>query len=304
MNETTIASTIREWAAQPDISARSVLVTIFGDTVLPATQSFRLAQLFALTEVFGFSQRLVRTSMYRLTNEGWFTSEREGRQSRYTATTVAVRESEVASERIYGSSERDWKNADWTLVLLNPAINATNRAAIIQHLTWNGFFQLGPELLGSPTVAPPDVAGLCKRVDREAVRAVATGRFEDLESLLADGFFTQGFDNESIELAYKQILERYAPLAKAVASTASPGSEIEAFALRTMLVHDMRRIKLRFPELPASLHTPDWTGREAHELASVLYPKLSERAAPTLSTVLQVDYPSTFAGRFVAELKF
>lgn len=289
---------ITEWAAQPDISARSVLVTIFGDTVLPVTSSFLLAQLFELTNVFGFSERLVRTSMFRLSAEDWFTSEREGRQSRYSATELAIAESRQASERIYGIDSpvtNQWDNQPWTLALLDPTLSAGECELAATHLNRNGFFRLGADLFGSPTTSPEDL-----HAEPGTVRATMVAKFEDLDSLLADGFFTSGYDTETAELAYKSIVARYQPLA-AQHHRFTDGSitGLEAFALRTMLVHDLRRIKLRFPELPASLHPPDWAGQTAHQLAADLYPALSQCAAPTLSDLLQVDYPSGFAERFV-----
>ncbi len=290
---------IDDWVSQPDISARSVLVSIFGDTVLPVTSSFFLAQLFSLTEVFGFSQRLVRTSMFRLSAEDWFTSERVGRQSRYTATHLAISESEQASERIYGSVSGDWTETPWTLTLLDPALSSVDRDDTVKHLTWNGFFRVGQDLLGSPVVTPGDLEGLSDLLPDGAIRAVVTGRFEDLGTLLTDGFFSQGFDTEVIELDYKAVLSRYLPLAdqaEQIANGSITGDE--AFALRTMLVHDLRRIKLRSPDLPASLHSPNWAGVQAHELACELYPALSTCAASTLGKQLGIDYPKRFDKRF------
>ncbi len=286
---------IATWAQRPGISARSVLVTIFGDTVLPVTNTFWLSQLFSLTEVFGFSQRLVRTSMFRLSTDGWFTSQRVGRQSQYTATQLAIEEVDQASHRIYGPIEYDWRATPWTLVILDPAATAAERTRLGDHLKWNGFFRLGTDLLGSPTVAPDDAKRLAATGSATpTMRAVATANFEDLEALLADGFFTHGFDTEAMQLGYKEVVEDYRAISNRLASLNS----FEAFAFRTMLVHDLRRIKLRYPELPASFHGPDWIGREAHKIARESYPQLSRRAAPALSELLQVDYPSSFAERF------
>ncbi|MDG2112838.1 MAG: PaaX family transcriptional regulator C-terminal domain-containing protein, partial [Actinomycetota bacterium] len=46
---------------------------------------------------------------------------------------------------------------------------------------------------------------------------------------------------------------------------------VEAFLLRTMLVHDLRRARLADPHLPVELMGADWPGREAHELAASAY---------------------------------
>ena len=43
-----IAATIRQRCSEPDISARSVLVTVLGDSVLPVTKTLWLSSLFEL----------------------------------------------------------------------------------------------------------------------------------------------------------------------------------------------------------------------------------------------------------------
>ena len=73
---------------------------------------------------------------------------------------------------------------------------------------------------------------------------------------------------------------------------------LDAFALRTMLIHDLRKIRLRSPDMPRQLLPPDWVGNEAYGLAADLYRRLEAAAALALSRILQVDYPSRMPHRF------
>lgn len=292
--ERTLLETVGEWSALPDTSARSVLVTIFGDTILPVVRSVWMSQLFQLTEPFGFTDRLVRTSMFRLAGEGWLTNERIGRQSRYTLTDLAVAESTSANHRIYQATPADW-SGDWSLVLLDQSgLSGPEQATVTEHLTWHGFVTLGRGLLGSPTVTAAEVDDLCALLEPSSHVPVATARFEDLERLVDDGFFSTGFNTPDVSEVYGVFVERYAPILE----QPSPTDPLVAFAVRTMLVHDIRRIRLRHPDIPAQLLPPDWVGDRADEIASALYPVLSEAAAPALSTILDVDYPPALAGRF------
>jgi DNA-binding transcriptional regulator PaaX len=52
---------------------------------------------------------------------------------------------------------------------------------------------------------------------------------------------------------------------------ASQLSDRDAFVLRTMIVHDLRRARLRDPELPRELLPPGWNGDAARRLASNVY---------------------------------
>lgn len=291
---TDVATTIARWSAQPEISARSVLVTIFGDTVLPVTRSLWLSQLFLLTDAFGFNHRLVRTSMYRLAAEGWLTNERVGRQSCYHLTELAVRESEYAATRIYHATPSDWSGT-WSLVLLdNSGLETEEQATLTAHLRWHGFVTLGRGLLGSPTVTSAEVRELCDLLRPAAHVPVASATFDDLSELVDGGFFSAGFNTPDIASAYEDFVARYEPIQR----NGLLSSSIDAFALRTMLVHDIRRIRLRFPDIPSRLLPPDWIGDRADEIASALYPELSVSAAAALSEVFDQTYPTTLPARF------
>lgn len=285
------ANFIHRWADRSDISARSVLVTIFGDTILPVTRELWLSQLFQLTQAFGFSDRLVRTSLFRLAQEGWVTNERVGRQSRYRLTDLAAEESAEADERIYGRPEPSWRS-QWSLAFLEaPLVSPDAAARLREHLTWNGFVALSAHVLGSPTIGPARLTELIGLISPDTVVPIAAAEFADLDALAESGFFLHHFDLADSQAAYQAFIADHEPLP-------DPADSIQAVAARTMLIHDLRRIRLRAPDLPATVLPADWAGEAAHQLAQDRYQKLSELAAPALTEILGVDYPANFTSRF------
>lgn len=290
-----IAASVRERCQQPDISARSVLVTVLGDSVLPVTKTLWLSSLFELAAPFGFSERLVRTSMFRLVSEGWVSNERVGRRSRYSLTLLAVRESEDADRRIYAGDRAGWDRS-WTFAVLDtPLMGAPERDRIARHLRWHGFVALGRGLLASPSVTVASLGELLNLVEPAATVPMGRAEIDDLDRLVDEGFFADVFRTDDTEDAYRDFLARYEPwqdhdLEEAVA--------LDAYGLRTMLVHEFRRIRLRAPDMPAELLPPDWIGNRAYRLAAGLYRRISPAAAPALSNILKVAYPATMPRRF------
>lgn len=290
-----IAAAVRQRCSEPDISARSVLVTVLGDSVLPVTKTLWLSSLFRLAEPFGFSERLVRTSMFRLVSEGWVSNERIGRRSRYSLTLLAVRESEDADRRIYGKESSSWDGL-WTFAVVDaPSIPVQERDRIVTHLRWHGFVSLGRGLMASPSVAVHGLRELLDLVDPVAVVPTGQAELADLEDLVEGGFFADVFRTADTEAAYRDFLDRYRPRQRDGLDAAKP---LEAFALRTMLVHEFRRIRLRSPDVPAELLPPDWIGNHACDLAGDLYRRLSPLASRALGEILEVDYPATMPHRF------
>lgn len=290
-----IAGAIWERCRATDISARSVLVTVLGDSVLPVTKTLWLSSLFELAAPFGFSERLVRTSMFRLVTEGWVANERVGRRSRYSLTLLAVRESEDADRRIYGRAQAKW-DGSWTFAVLDtPRMPAPERDRIARHLRWHGFVSLSRGLLASPSVTVQSLRELLRLVEPAAPVPIGRAEIDDLERLADEGFFADAFRTDDTESVYRDYLVRYEPWQSYDLETAAP---LDALGLRTLLVHEFRRIRLRAPDMPTELLPPDWVGDRAYDLAAGLYRRLSPPAARALSDILEVDYPASMPRRF------
>ena len=290
-----IGAAIRARCREADISARSVLVTVLGDSVLPVTKTLWLSSLFELAAPFGFGERLVRTSMFRLANEGWVTNERIGRRSRYSLTLLAVRESEDADRRIYGRDQADW-DGSWTFAVLDtPRMPAPERDRIARHLRWHGFVALGRGLQASPSVTVSSLRELLHLVEPAAAVPIGRAEIDDLDPLVNEGFFADAFSTDDIEVAYREFLVRYGPWHGQDLGTVAP---LDAYGLRTLLVHEFRRIRLREPDVPKELLPPDWIGNNAYRLAAGLYRRLSPPTAQALSDILGINYAATMPGRF------
>lgn len=250
--------------------------------------------MLKLTEVFGFSDRLVRTSMTRLTGDGWLRNERIGRQSQYHLTELALSESAQAAERIYGVDDADW-TGEWTLLFLNSPNSSSNDAAMIaEHLRWNGFVRIGRDVLASPTSKPEGVRDLVSLIAPNARPVIATATFTELDRLVEDGFFLADTDGDELGAAYADFALRYEPMVDA-ASNMEPQI---AYGVRTMMIHDLRRIRLRWPDLPRATRPTDWSGDVAAAVATELYTPLNQRSSSWLSKVFDDPYPSSIPGRF------
>ncbi|MEZ5407116.1 MAG: PaaX family transcriptional regulator C-terminal domain-containing protein [Acidimicrobiales bacterium] len=286
------------FGARPDISARSVLVTIFGDSVVPAGGEIWLGDLIDLVDQFGFNERLVRTSMFRLGAEGWFEVERVGRRSRYRLTPWAMGEFAAAEARIYGGALA-WDGL-WTLVLIDaaPAGAAGPTAAAV--LAERGFAPVAPGVLAAPRADPEAVDAWLRAAGAVGPVPVARASFHDGAALAGAGWPASAFDLEPVAERYRAVARTYGPLAAAVAESGEVDDET-AFALRTMLVHELRRARLADPDLPPEVLPAGWPGPDAIAAASVVYHAVAEAAERWLAKVtgLVVD-PAVIARRLVS----
>jgi len=260
-----LARLLGRFRARRPLRAGSLLVTIFGDALAPRGGAVTLGSLIRLAATFGLTERLVRTSVARLARDGWLAGRRAGRRSEYRLTPVGAERFAEATRRIYGENPRAW-DGQWTLLLL-PA--ARRPAALRRELKWLGFGQLTPALFAHPGTAPEarallrNIAGM----DPALLLQSASGDLAADRELAA-----RGWDLEELARRYRSFLARFPPV-QAVLS-AQPVPPQTAFVVRTLLIHEYRKIHLRDPLLPPALLPQDWVGASAYELCRRLYAHL------------------------------
>jgi phenylacetic acid degradation operon negative regulatory protein len=97
-----------------------------------------------------------------------------------------------------------------------------------------------------------------------------------------------------LALSYEGFLQKYEPIRDAlVAGSPEEVSEENAFLVRTLLIHDVRRLLLRDPQLPESLLPATWPGSRARHLCRDLYRKLLALSERHLDTNVRLSSGST-----------
>ncbi|MBV8909652.1 MAG: phenylacetic acid degradation operon negative regulatory protein PaaX [Gammaproteobacteria bacterium] len=271
-----VRALLRHFRAQRPLRGGSLLITIFGDAIAPRGGAVTLGSLIRLAAPFGLTERLVRTSVARLAREGWLATRRCGRRSEYRLTRSGAERFAEATRRIYGGQPRGW-GGTWTLLLLAAA---TRRPlALRRELTWVGFGQLTPVLFAHPACTPRQAARGLRRL--RGLRGAllfpgASGGLAVDRELAA-----RGWDLSLQARRYREFIERFAPAARMLAArSVTPET---AFLVRTLLIHEYRKIHLKDPQLPLALLPGDWAGRSAYRLCRGLYARLFRNAEKHLS---------------------
>ncbi len=250
-------------------SAQSLIVTLFGDCVSQHGGRLWLGSLIQLLALFGINERLTRTSVYRLVQDEWLTVERIGRRSYYRFAPHGQREYERTSTRVYASNRPAW-DGTWTLAILHDVSGAA-RETLRTSLGWIGYGQLAPGVFAHPS---PDRQGLTDVIeelglDRQVL--VMEARIAESEPMaeLARGRWRL----PELATRYRRFVADFEPLSQRPPTRADAQT---CFVVRTLLIHEFRRILLTDPDLPDSLLPDAWSGREASELTKTLYSKIAE----------------------------
>ena len=260
--------------------AKSLIITVYGDAISHHGGSAWLGSVINLVEPLGLNERIVRTSVFRLSKEEWLSSMQIGRRSYYRLTEMGRRRFEAAHNRIYHHSGKPW-DGRWTLAITNiEGLEAERREGLRRDLGWLGFGQLANGVMVHPD---PDKGAVRQALveagalERAVVMSSAAEEWVTSDALrdLIHGCW----DLDRLAADYTEFLDIFRPLWQALSGNGELDPEL-CFVVRTLLMHGYRRALLRDPMLPDELLPAHWPGTSARLLCRNLY-RLVEAAAET-----------------------
>jgi phenylacetic acid degradation operon negative regulatory protein len=304
-----VQALLRRLHSQQPLRGGSLIITIFGDAIAPRGGVATLGSLIRIAGVFRLSERLVRTSVARLANDGWLVARREGRQSEYRLTPGGQQRFAEATKRIYAAGPEQW-DRQWTLVVL-PAKTGAPREAVREELRWLGFGQLTPGTFAHPDCSLEQAREWLANI--EGTDGALCLRSSCGEIAADRQVIAVGWDLGELTRRYRRFLATFEPVEAAVRSrsarrepgaapvqasaparesTAARGDAEAALIIRTLLIHEYRKIHLQDPLLPVALLPSDWVGAAAYELTRRLYSLVFNSAEEFLSaTASTLDGP-------------
>src|ERR1041385_5361634 len=86
----------------------SIVITVFGDAIVPRGGSVWLGTLLAFFEMLDIEGGVVRTAMSRLAADGWLERNKVGRNSFYRLAGKGRQTFDAATRHIYDPAPSDW----------------------------------------------------------------------------------------------------------------------------------------------------------------------------------------------------
>lgn len=237
------------------LTAPSMIVTIYGDIVVPRGGVLWMGTLIEICASFDISETQVRTAVSRLVTAGRLTGLRDGRRSYYELAEEAREEFETAAHLLY---EPICEPSGW---VLHRATDLPDDILRRQH-----FGSLGNGLYIRPDHRHlPLPTGLTFRAD--LIDGVG-----EMRDLVEELWLIERYAAE-----YQIWIDRFQPLLSALERGVEIADKDAAFA-RLLLVHLYRHVLLADPLLPRVLLPADWPGFPARRLFAALYLRLSHGA--------------------------
>jgi phenylacetic acid degradation operon negative regulatory protein len=240
-------------------SARSLLLTVLGEYVLPAGEPVWTGTLVSALSLLGVADKAARQALARTAAEGWIASSRHGRLARWQLTDAGRRLLSDGAQRIYsfGQDGPAW-DGRWLIVLVKaPDLSAQTRHRVRTRLAWAGFGALPGGVWVSPDPRREPEAG--RILDELGLTHAGVSFIASFGSIGAqEDLVSQAWDLREVERRYEEFITAFEPLA--------PAGDQETLIAQTMLVHEWRRFPFLDPRLPRDLLPAGWPGAEAAAL--------------------------------------
>jgi phenylacetic acid degradation operon negative regulatory protein len=242
-----------------EASARSLLITVLGEYVLPRGGPVWTSVLVRAMGLLGVAEKSARQALARSAAEGWVSPDRSGRRVRWELTEPGRTLLTDGARRIFsfGQAAREW-DGRWLLVLASvPDSKRELRHRLRTQLAWAGFGALAAGVWVSPDPEREAEArsilaslGLADSAMSFLGRYGAVGTQETVAR--------QAWDLDAVSARYQDFIDAFAD--------AGPATGPDFFVAQTRLVHAWRRFPFLDPQLPAGLLPSGWAGTTAAEL--------------------------------------
>jgi phenylacetic acid degradation operon negative regulatory protein len=240
-------------------SARSLLLTVLGEFVLPSGRPVWTATFLEALGLLGVEEKAVRQALARSASEGWLRGTRHGRRTSWELSPSGRRLLTDGTARIYGFGRpmTAW-DGQWLMVLASvPESDRRRRHLLRTRLAWSGLGNLSPGVWVTPhPEREPEVREVLREIGVAGTATIFIGRLGDVDE--ARRVARQAWDLDAIEPAYEDFLDAVRAL--------RPRGDAETFAAHTRLVQEWRRFPFLDPGLPVELLPDGWSGARAFAL--------------------------------------
>ena len=255
------------------INNRFGVMIILGDFILPHQKTFWLDELLTKLSWVGVLERTGRSTLARMTKDGWFEVEKVGRRNRYSLTRWGEAVLRQGDLRIFEEAGQDW-DENWHLVIYSlPEDKRVLRHNLVQQLSWLGYGRLSRGSWLSPYDRREPLRHALKEPETDDYLHFFSGDYlgnTDIQQLIKTCW---DFDDVSTE--YGRFVETYQPLLSRLEAAKRHLLLEEAFCHRFWVSYDFLPVLRKDPNLPSRFLPDDWPGftaRQLYKASKILFP--------------------------------
>lgn len=240
------------------------VMIILGDFILPNQRTFWLDEFLTKLSWLNVLERTGRSTLARMTKDGWFAVEKVGRRNRYRLTAWGETVLRQGDLRIFEQAVQDWDGRWHLLTYSLPEEKRVLRHHLVRQLGWLGFGRISR----GTWLSPHDRRAAL----RQALKAPETNNYlhffagDYLGNTDINQLIRQCWDFETVAVAYERFIAHYRPILTNLKTKPKSLTVEETFCQRFWLSYDFLPLLRLDPNLPSQFLPSPWAGFEARRL--------------------------------------
>jgi phenylacetic acid degradation operon negative regulatory protein len=245
-------------------SARSMLLTILGELVLPSGRPAWTSAIVQTMAGLGVEEKAARQALARTAADSLIVALKHGRQVQWDLTAPGRRLLTDGAERIYSfAAEGTTWDGRWLILTITvPETQRQLRRQLRTRLSWAGFGSPMPSVwVTTDTAREAEAKQILNELGLASAAYSFTGPFSGIGS--ARTLVDQAWNLDAVAERYEEFIVEFAG--------ARPKAGEETVLTQIRLVHEWRRFPFLDPQLPAELLPPHWIGKRAAAVFAELH---------------------------------
>lgn len=284
---------------QGNISSTALVFTFFCDVVTQHGGEIWLGSVIQALAPLGINERLTRTAVFRLVQDDWLESRKQGRRSYYRLTTTGQHYYQRSARRIYASGKPDWDGV-WTLLFVS-LVPEDKRDALHRGLSWLGYGRMAAAVYALPCNDRPPLDELLSDLKLEDCIVHMQAQADNAASL--QKLVMSRWKLDDLRQRYKEFTLLYRTALRSMRENRSPTGH-SLLLLRVLMLQEYRRILLNDPELPVAMLPADWEGYAAQSLVGEIYREITGQSASWVNRELLNADGKLKGGRNLLKTRF
>jgi phenylacetic acid degradation operon negative regulatory protein len=260
-------------AAGESLQPQDLIITLLGTYVRPHGDTVWSGGLVVLLGELGFSHGAARVALTRLVRRGLIVRVRTGRLIHYRLTPRCDRLLAEGDGRIFSLGNPRGDGGSWTMVLHQiPEDRRLERSRLARRLRFLGFGSVQDSVWVSPHDHSEEVQGLLEELGVAEFATLFMAQVGAASGLPA--MVSRAWDLSGLVERYEAFVSEFKPYLSARARARL--DDVDAFLIRTRLVHLFRGFPFLDPELPEELAPLSRARKRAVATFHQLYEGLAE----------------------------
>ncbi|MGB0386752.1 MAG: PaaX family transcriptional regulator C-terminal domain-containing protein [Ardenticatenaceae bacterium] len=240
------------------------VMIILGDFILPNQRTFWLDGLLVKLSWLDVLERTGRSTLSRMTKDGWFDVEKLGRRNRYRLTKWGETVLRQGDLRIFEQAVQEW-DGKWHLLTYSlPEEKRVLRHNLVKQLSWLGYGRISRGTWLSPYDRRDPLRQALKEPDTNKFLHFFSGSY--LGNTNIDQLIQDCWDLETVSGEYKRFIRYYEQVLADLRAKTNGLTAEEAFRQRFWVSYDFLPLLRLDPNLPKRFLPTPWAGFEARQL--------------------------------------